>query len=307
MSEQDWRITTDSDDYFQGQKKQGQNNNRRPQITKAADLVGPGIGLYCTRITDFDNLLATFNGYFSADVAAANAPNDTSQFVGQVVSDEVIGGTQIFTDMVDGVEYRRLFRRAPEAPDYLTWTEWINNVIDWLTAYPVGSIYMSVSDEDPADLFGGGTWVAWGEGRVPVGVDPGDDDFEFPELTGGEKDHTLTLAESPSHAHTINHGHSASATSGNQSANHDHTFGVRWEEDATTTGADTRVKAVAGEGDNSGGSTGTAHTGQNTANHNHIISVSVASHSGSSGSAGGDGSHNNLQPYITCYMFKRTA
>ena len=28
---------------------------------------------------------------------------------------------------------------------------------------------------------------------------------------------------------------------------------------------------------------------------------------GSTNSQGGDGAHNNLQPYITCYMFKRTA
>lgn len=36
--------------------------------------------------------------------------------------------------------------------------------------YPVGAIYMSVADTNPAALFGG-TWAAWGQGRVPVGVD----------------------------------------------------------------------------------------------------------------------------------------
>jgi len=33
----------------------------------------------------------------------------------------------------------------------------------------VGAIYMSASATPPGDLFGG-TWIEWGEGRVPVGV-----------------------------------------------------------------------------------------------------------------------------------------
>lgn len=34
--------------------------------------------------------------------------------------------------------------------------------------YPVGSIYMSVNSTNPVELFGFGTWKAWGAGRVPV-------------------------------------------------------------------------------------------------------------------------------------------
>lgn len=33
--------------------------------------------------------------------------------------------------------------------------------------HPIGSIYMSVENINPSTLFGG-TWVAWGSGRVPV-------------------------------------------------------------------------------------------------------------------------------------------
>ena len=39
--------------------------------------------------------------------------------------------------------------------------------------YPVGSIYMSVTNTNPSAYFGG-TWAAWGSGRVPVGVDASD-------------------------------------------------------------------------------------------------------------------------------------
>ena len=42
--------------------------------------------------------------------------------------------------------------------------------------YPVGSIYMSVNSTNPVYLFGG-TWTAWGSGRVPVGIDTSDSSF----------------------------------------------------------------------------------------------------------------------------------
>ena len=46
--------------------------------------------------------------------------------------------------------------------------------------YPVGSIYMSVNNTNPTSLFGG-TWVAWGSGRVPIGVNTSDSDFNAVE------------------------------------------------------------------------------------------------------------------------------
>lgn len=52
--------------------------------------------------------------------------------------------------------------------------------------YPVGSIYMSVNDVSPEEFLGG-TWERWSQGRVPVGVDENDEDFEKPNLISGEK------------------------------------------------------------------------------------------------------------------------
>lgn len=126
------------------------------------------------------------------------------------------------------------------------------------TFYPVGSIYMSATaatTSEVAAMFGG-TWEAWGVGRTLVGVDPEDEDFAEAELTGGEKTHTLTVNEIPSHYHggikTV-----SSETSGNQQ-----------------------------QGVNAGRYYGNE---LNTS------------------STGGGQAHNNLQPYITCYMFKRIA
>ena len=34
------------------------------------------------------------------------------------------------------------------------------------------------------ELYSGGTWVSWGSGRVPVGVNTNDSDFKTVERTG---------------------------------------------------------------------------------------------------------------------------
>ncbi|MBS5941477.1 phage baseplate protein [Thomasclavelia ramosa] len=56
--------------------------------------------------------------------------------------------------------------------------------------YPVGAIYMSVSSTSPASLFGG-TWTQWGSGRVPIGINSSDSDFNTVEKTGGNKEFEL--------------------------------------------------------------------------------------------------------------------
>lgn len=74
---------------------------------------------------------------------------------------------------------------------------------NWLDkVFPIGSIYKSVDNTNPEELFGG-AWMSWGQGKVPVGVDSNDNDFNTVEKTGGEKIHTLTVNELPSHTHML--------------------------------------------------------------------------------------------------------
>ena len=127
----------------------------------------------------------------------------------------------------------------------------------FLAAHPVGDIYLSVNPTNPGTLYGG-TWVAWGSGRVPVGVNTSDTDFKTVEKTGGAKTHTLTVQEIPNHAHDLN---------------------------AVNEGVDNP---------NGGYHPGWTFNKQYTAQ---VMSAST----------GGGQAHNNLQPYITCYMWKRTA
>lgn len=81
----------------------------------------------------------------------------------------------------------------------------INNAIleDNKKKYYVGKIVMDTANVNPATYLGFGTWTLWGQGRVPVGVDTTDSDFNTVEKTGGEKKHTMTIAELVSHAHNI--------------------------------------------------------------------------------------------------------
>lgn len=136
--------------------------------------------------------------------------------------------------------------------------------------YPVGSIYMSVNNVSPQSFLGG-TWVAWGAGRVPVGVDTSQSEFSTPEKTGGEKTHQLTQAEIPNHGHgqRLRYGGTTRAYSYQSSGSHTATGYTISDSSITTIGREP----------------------------NQLYTDF----------SGNDEPHNNLQPYITCYMWKRTA
>ena len=71
-------------------------------------------------------------------------------------------------------------------------------------SYPVGSIFLSVVSTNPATLLGVGTWAAIGTGRVLVGINAADTDFDTVKETGGAKTVVSTGTNSleSSHTHT---------------------------------------------------------------------------------------------------------
>lgn len=82
--------------------------------------------------------------------------------------------------------------------------------------YPIGIIYESTKPDNPS-TFMGGTWTRFGNGKVLVGVNESDTDFNTVNKTGGEKAHVLTVSEMPSHTHTGENGmqfHMYKGTSG---------------------------------------------------------------------------------------------
>lgn len=66
------------------------------------------------------------------------------------------------------------------------------------TVYPVGSIYLSTSNTNPANIFGFGTWQQI-EDRFLLGAGSS---YSLGD-TGGEAEHTLTVDEIPAHVHAM--------------------------------------------------------------------------------------------------------
>lgn len=156
-------------------------------------------------------------------------------------------------------------------------------VIVPLAAWPIGSIYIGTTSTDPKVLLGGGEWERFAKGRVLVGVDENDSAFNGPNVSGGAKTHTLTVAEMPSHAH--------GASSGNDSPDHSHVY---YRESFTNIAyAPGGSGALVAQGSSYAPSTEGA-----SARHTHAITVNPN---------GGGGAHNNLQPYIAVYMWRRAS
>lgn len=81
-------------------------------------------------------------------------------------------------------------------------------------AFPIGQPYVTQTDVNPSTILGFGTWERV-KGKVLVGLDEDDTDFNTIGKTGGEKTHTLTVDEMPKHNHelTYNNNNSAGTTS----------------------------------------------------------------------------------------------
>ncbi|WP_270231065.1 phage baseplate protein [Lactococcus formosensis] len=153
--------------------------------------------------------------------------------------------------------------------------------------YPVGSYYMSSVNKNPKDIFGVGVWEQV-KGKVLVGVDEADPTFAKAGLTGGEKTHKLTIAEMPSHTH-IQNSHNHTQNSHSHPANN-----------PTLMGQNGNTKY--GEGGYNIMGTISARswtTGTTTATNNAATATNQ--------NTGGDGAHNNLQPFQTAYIWLRTA
>ena len=145
--------------------------------------------------------------------------------------------------------------------------------------YPVGAIFTTVTayanSAAVVAAIGGTTWVSFAAGKMLVGVDTGDADFDTVEETGGSKDTALTA-----HEHFIIKDDGSSGAGGGYTTTVDSTNTldtVAWAADSDTSYA---LKGVAGQ----------------------VADRGLTSETGT-----GDGVGGNLQPYITVYMWKRTA
>lgn len=155
-----------------------------------------------------------------------------------------------------------------------------------LKVYPVGSIYMSVSNVDPSTLFGG-TWQRWGKGRFPISVDESDvtGHWDGVEMTGGIQENTLIIANLPAHNHRINgstssdgqHGHSLATANGQSNLEWGYMFSYDGHNAAYNSGA----------------------FSSNSGTHSHTMNF-LSQNTGSGQAI------SNMPPFISVYMWKRT-
>lgn len=95
MSAHGWRPVVSGDDWMRNQERRLTHEERRPRITKAADLLGPGFSSFAVRLLDWDSETARFNGIWYSDPDADNAPEPGVQFLGMTMAARVGHITQI--------------------------------------------------------------------------------------------------------------------------------------------------------------------------------------------------------------------
>ena len=154
-----------------------------------------------------------------------------------------------------------------------------------LASYPVGSIYISTSETNPSEFIGG-TWESYGQGRTLVGAGSGTDtnstSMQFAaNTTGGEYTHKLTIAEMPSHTHIQNAHYHA---------------GIRW-------GGSEGHPITLNAGSYSG-AFNLAYSATSGGENDFIVTANAIA---TNQNTGDSQFHNNIQPYIVTYMWKRVS
>lgn len=189
MSDKNWRTETNGADYFGNQKKRAELADRRPVPRKPSDIgLGPGISANAVRITDFNDTLATYDGFFSAGAGALNAPTVDDEFVGSVTSDSTLGGVQLFTALATEILYKRVFQRNPADPSTIYWGDWLNlgtGTVGGVVDSIIAGAGIDVDSTDPANPIVSTLITTKGDLLVGDGVDSavrfpvGDDGFRL--------------------------------------------------------------------------------------------------------------------------------
>lgn len=239
-------------------------------------------------------------------------PANNKIVLGRTISSltDKVAGTSNLTNIVQGMA-GSVNTAVNTANNAANTAEQVKVEMDAVTnkLWPVGSIYISVNNANPASFFGG-SWTAFATGRTIVGVDTSQGEFNAVEKSGGHKElqshaHGLNnhVHSLNNHTHTVpNHVHTMQ-----RAGNHYHYLGIN---------KDAVQKGTSYNKPNNFESGSTSYKSNTTGNHSHTMNSSgTCTTGGNSGNTGGNsgnttsaggGNAGNLQPYITVYMWKRT-
>ena len=181
--------------------------------------------------------------------------------------------------------------------------------------YPVGSIYITNTNTNPSSTLGG-TWQAYAQGRTLVGVDGSS--YKSSGLTGGKAIKSITTSNMSAHTHNasisgkVTSTFKGTSTATSSGGSHYHTIA------SVFTGSEVKGYGLFSTGIGFGGrvivnSVGSGDSTSSNGSHNHSLTPSGTVTSTFKGTTAnttstGSGSSVNFQnPYITVYIWKRTA
>ena len=169
----------------------------------------------------------------------------------------------------------------PTANDHVLRRGDIQNLV-----WPVNAIFLSVSSTNPATLLGFGTWTQVSQGKFLMGQDPSDSDFSSAENTGGNKHHTHDVNPSSVTTDSI-----STTSSGYTSENTDKLIVSPDGLTSIKPGTDTAVDVASSDHIHP------ISSHNHGINHTHNVDVPNTPST----------NNNNLSPYYTIYVWKRTA
>jgi microcystin-dependent protein len=161
-------------------------------------------------------------------------------------------------------------------------------------------VFISVVSTSPATLLGVGSWTRIAQGRMLIGQNDGDSDFDVAEETGGAKTTTLTTSELPAHTHTITDPQHTHIQNSHNHVQDPHQHGMA---EGTTDGSGTFM-----DRSNAAAAT-TAVTDLATATNQAATAVNQNASTGITGtnSAGSGAAFSRMPPYLVVYIWKRTS
>jgi hypothetical protein len=139
---QDWRIPITFEDSWNQSQKRMMRQERRPAVTSASQILGPGAAPFAVQLEDWNEEGATFTGVFYSEPNAANSPDEEGGLPGDYYwMGETFGYTnedgerwgyqrvtriRVATDTAGAppsgwVEYRRRFFAQGEQVAYTLW------------------------------------------------------------------------------------------------------------------------------------------------------------------------------------------
>jgi hypothetical protein len=183
-----------------------------------------------------------------------------------------------------------------------------HSLLHSVEAHKIGDVVLNIDGTNPATKYGYGTWVQIGQGKMLVGQNPSDPDFDTAEETGGSK--TVDLShqhnlQDHTHSYTdvLNHTHTVSITD----PGHTHNQGIRNSGTAGTAGVQGASAANNATITNGVPSkvTGVTATTQNPSGGVASGTTSVPSDNNTNQKL--SATQSIMNPYLVVYIFKRTA